>query len=44
MVLGGYRYGVFPDEDHTRGGGGLRTRSADPYMPYARVSNRYLPT
>ena len=27
MVLGGDRYGLVPDGDHTRGG--LRTRSAD---------------
>ena len=35
MVPGGYRYGLFPDGDHTirgkvgGGEGGLRTRSAD---------------
>ena len=38
VVLGGHRYGLFPDGDHTMGegwrgkAGGLRTRSADAYM------------
>ena len=31
MVLAGYRYGVFPDGDHTMGGG-LTTRSVDAYV------------
>ena len=46
IILGSYRYGLFPDGDHTiggwrgRGGGGLgwmRTRSADAYIGLHRT-------
>ena len=39
MLLGGYRHGLFADGDHAWGGGGeLRTRSADAYIPYTYIA------
>ena len=40
MVLGGDRYGLFSDGDHTKweGVGGLRTRSADAYTASVYLS------